>query len=74
MIKTILKHIDFLTDQIDELDREVANRMSSYQDDIDRLDSIPGIARRMAEQMLAELGTNIKDQFPSALKCVPGQG
>src|SRR5699024_3258353 len=35
-------------------------------DDIERLDSIPGIATRMAEQMLAELGTNIKEQFPSA--------
>ena len=66
MIKTILNHIDFLTDQIDTLDQEVANRVSVYQDDIDRLDSIPGIARRMAEQMLAELGTDIKKQFPTA--------
>ncbi|OIJ11508.1 IS110 family transposase [Anaerobacillus arseniciselenatis] len=66
MIKTVLNHIYFLTEQIDLLDQEVADRLSIYQEDIDRLDSIPGIARRMAEQMLAELGTNIKEQFPTA--------
>lgn len=66
MIKTILDHIDYLTDQIDKLDKEVAERMSDYQEDIERLDSIPGIAKKMAEQMLAELGTDIKKQFPSA--------
>jgi transposase len=33
---------------------------------VERLDSIPGIATRMAEQILAEVGTNAKDQFPSA--------
>ncbi|MGP4107854.1 IS110 family transposase [Virgibacillus sp. L01] len=66
MIKTILNHIDFLTKQIDMLDQEVASRVSINQEDIERLDSIPGIATRMAEQMLAELGTDIKNQFPSA--------
>ena len=66
MFKTILNHIDFLTDQIDDLDQEVASRMRSFQEDIDRLDSIPGIARRMAEQILAELGTDVKKQFPTA--------
>lgn len=66
MIKTILDHIDYLTDNVDKLDEEIALRMKDYQEDIDRLDSIPGIARRMAEQMLAELGTDIKKQFPTA--------
>lgn len=66
MIKTILEHIDFLTNNIDKLDNEIAARLKDYQEDIERLDSIPGIATRMAEQMLAELGTDIKKQFPSA--------
>lgn len=57
MLKTILKHIDFLTEQIEMLDQEVAERVSTHQDDIDRLDSIPGIATRMAEQILSEIGT-----------------
>lgn len=66
MIKTILSHIDFLSEQIDMLDQEVACRVSSFQEDIQRLDSIPGISTRMAEQILAEIGTDIKNQFPSA--------
>lgn len=66
MLKTILKHIDFLTEQIDMLDKEVAQRVSAFQEDIERLDSIPGIAKRMAEQILSEIGTDVKKQFPSA--------
>ncbi|MED1469221.1 IS110 family transposase [Bacillus salipaludis] len=48
------------------LDQEISQRVSSYQEDIDRLDSIPGIATRMAEQILAEIGTDVKNQFPTA--------
>ena len=66
MLKTILTHIDFLTEQIDTLDQEVAQRVSDFQEDIDRLDSIPGIAPRMAQQILSEIGTDVKNQFPSA--------
>ncbi|MBP1949905.1 transposase [Virgibacillus litoralis] len=73
MIKTILNHIDFLTEQIDMLDQEVANRVSIYQEDVERLDSIPGIATRMAEQMLAELGTDIRNNFLAHPKCALGQ-
>ena len=66
MIKTILTHIDFLSDQIEMLDQEITNRFTSYREDIERLDSIPGIATRMAEQILAEIGTDVENQFPSA--------
>lgn len=66
MIKTILTHIDFLTAQIELLNKEVTCRLSTHQEDIERLDSIPGIATRMAEQILAEIGTNVEKQFPSA--------
>jgi transposase len=48
------------------LDQEVEERVSSYQEDVERLDSIPGIATRMAEQISSEIGTDIKKQFPSA--------
>ncbi|XXM72316.1 hypothetical protein ACQ0QQ_22295 [Lysinibacillus sphaericus] len=63
---TILDHIDFLTDQVDKLDIEIEKRMEESQEDIERLDSIPGIGKKVAEQMIAELGTNIKEQFPTA--------
>jgi transposase len=48
------------------LDQEVAKRITPFQAKVERLDSIPGIATRMAEQILAEIGTDIKKQFPSA--------
>ncbi|MCP3765095.1 transposase, partial [Domibacillus sp. A3M-37] len=66
MIKTILTHIDFLSEQVEILNQEVAARLTSSQEDIERLDSIPGISTRMAEQILAEIGTNVGKQFPSA--------
>ncbi len=66
MLKTILTHIDFLTEQIEMLDQEIAKRVSTYQEDLERLDSIPGIATRMAEQILAEIGTDVGNQFPTA--------
>ncbi|MCM3113828.1 IS110 family transposase [Neobacillus sp. MER 74] len=79
MLKTILGYIDFLTEQIEILDTEVADRVSSHQEDVSRLDSIPGIATRMAEQILSEIGTDVKKQFPTAAHMcswaglVPGQ-
>nr|WP_221401454.1 IS110 family transposase [Paenibacillus phyllosphaerae] len=66
MIKTILNHIDFLSEQIAILDQEVALRVTPFHDYVERLDSIPGIATRMAEQILAEIGSDIEKQFPSA--------
>jgi transposase len=66
MLKTMLTHVDFLNEQITELDAEVAKRLDPFQEDIDRLDMIPGIARRTAEQILAEIGTNVGSRFPSA--------
>jgi len=73
LLKTILKHVNFLTEQIEMLDQEVAERVSFHQEDVDRIDSIPGIATRMAEQILSEIGTDVKNQFPSELIYVLGQ-
>ncbi|SDP24707.1 Transposase, partial [Paenibacillus sp. yr247] len=66
MLKTMLTHVDFLNEQITDLDAEVAGRLDPFQEDIERLDTIPGIARRTAEQILAEIGTNVGSRFPSA--------
>ncbi|GAA1385427.1 hypothetical protein GCM10009597_46720 [Peribacillus frigoritolerans] len=73
MLKTILKHIDFLTEQIEMLDQEVEERVSSYQEDVERLDSIPGIATRMAEQFHLKLGLILRNSFQVQLICVLGQ-
>ena len=37
MLKTILKNIDFLTEQIEMLDQEVAKRVDSFKEDVELL-------------------------------------
>lgn len=66
MLEAQLKHIDFLDEQITKLDEEVKARMLPFEKDLERLDTIPGVGRRNAEQILAEIGTDVKNQFPSA--------
>jgi transposase len=60
-----LAHIDFLDEQISRLDAEVAERTRPFAADIARLDTIPGVSRRVAEILVAEIGTAL-DRFPTA--------
>lgn len=65
MLAAQLRHIDFLDEEIAKLDEEMKARMLPFEEDLELLDTIPGVGRRTAEQILAEIGTNM-DQFPSA--------
>lgn len=65
MLKVQLRHIDELDRLIEQLDAEIKERMDPFEEDLERLDTIPGVARRSAEQILAEIGTDM-DRFPSA--------
>lgn len=65
MLRWQLRHVEHLDRQIEELDTEVAERLDPYQQEIERLDTIPGVSRRTAEVILAEVGVNMK-QFPDA--------
>jgi transposase len=60
-----LKHIDFIEEQIDELSREIERRMLPFKDPLERVATIPGVGKRTAEMVLAEMGTDMAD-FPSA--------
>jgi transposase len=59
-----LAHIDFLEEQIGQLDAEVARRTRPFEAAIARLDTIPGVSRRIAEILVAEIGTAL-DRFPT---------
>lgn len=65
MLAAQLRHIDYLDDEIGRLDEEIKRRMLPFEEDLELLDTIPGVARRTAETIVAEIGTNM-DQFPSA--------
>lgn len=60
-----LKHLDFIDEQIERLDEEVARQLSPTEEDIERIMTIPGVGRRSAEHLIAEIGTNM-GRFPSA--------
>ncbi|MGF9798597.1 IS110 family transposase [Brevibacillus agri] len=60
-----LRHIDYLDEEIGRLDEEIKRRMLPFEEDLELLDTIPGVARRTAETIVAEIGTHM-DPFPSA--------
>lgn len=49
---------------LQELDEDILNRLNESEDLIKRLDEIPGVGRRSAEVIIAEIGTDM-GQFPS---------
>ena len=65
MLRSHLNHIDFLDSQIAELSEEVSNRTASLEEQKELLDDVPGVGRRVAEEVLAEIGGDMS-RFPSA--------
>jgi len=65
MVAQQLAHIDYLDEAIERVSTEVAERLAPFDTTIDRLDVIPGVGRRTAEILLAEIGTDMT-RFPSA--------
>ncbi len=61
----LLAHIDFLDETIEQVSREIAERLRPFDEEIARLDTIPGVGERTAQVMAAEIGLDM-DQFPSA--------
>jgi transposase len=60
-----LAHMDFLEETIERVSTEIAERLRPAEDAITRLMTIPGVGRRTAEVMVAEMGTDMA-QFPTA--------
>jgi transposase len=54
-----LAHLDALDGVIDEVSAEIERRLRPFAAALDLLDTIPGIARRGAEIILAELGADL---------------
>lgn len=65
MVAQQLAHIDYLDDAIQHVSAEVAQRLAPFEPILERLDGIPGVGRRTAEILLAEIGTDMS-RFPSA--------
>lgn len=65
LLRSHLRHLDFLDEEITRIDKEVTKRMHSSEEAIKRLDEIPGMGRRSAEEVVAEIGTDAS-RFPDA--------
>lgn len=65
MLDSLLRHLTFLDEEIARLDAEVTERMRPFEEEIQRVTEMPGMGRRNAEEILAEIGTDMS-RFPSA--------
>jgi transposase len=65
LVPRILAAIDFLDGQIVDLDARIAELERPFAEAVERLDAIPGVGRRVAETIIAEIGGTVT-RFPSA--------
>ena len=64
MLAIQLDRLNCLGEQIETLDLEVARRVDPFEETVAAVDTIPGIGRRTAEVIVAEMGTDMS-RFPS---------
>src|SRR5262249_16946358 len=60
-----LGHIAFLEQTIEQVSAEIQERLRPFEDELGRLETIPGSGRRVAEILVAEIGTDMS-HFRSA--------
>jgi len=65
ILSQLLADISWLEEQLEEVNAEIANRLKDQQELLDRLDEIPGVNRRVAEVIAAEVGPDVR-AFPTA--------
>ena len=65
LIGAILNHLDFPDEQIDRLSDAIEERLAPFGAAVELLCTIPGVGRRTAEVILAEIGPDMS-VFPSA--------
>lgn len=65
LLRSQFRLLESIEAEIARLDEEVAERMRPFQAALERLDEIPGIGRRAAEQILVQTGTDMR-RFPTS--------
>jgi len=64
MLESILGHIDFLDEWIERVSKEIGERILPFERQIKLLDTIPGVNRKTAEVIIAEIGVDMS-KFPT---------
>ncbi|MCL6479330.1 MAG: IS110 family transposase [Peptococcaceae bacterium] len=65
MLDLQLRHVDSLDLAIARLNEEIEERMRPFERELSLLDTIPGVGRQAAEQIIAEIGVDMS-RFPSS--------
>jgi transposase len=73
ILSQLLADIGWCEEQIAEASGMIAARLKDQEELLDRLDDIPGVNRRVAEVVLAEVGSDVK-RFPTARHLVSWAG
>ena len=60
-----LRHIEALEVSIAQVSTEIGERLRPFETELVRLDTIPGVGRRIAEILVAEIGLDMR-RFPTA--------
>jgi transposase len=64
IVSAILAHLDFLDEQIQLLSDEIEAQLAPFAEAVELLCTIPGVQRRTAEVIVAEIGLDMS-RFPS---------
>src|ERR1700726_2829845 len=67
LLKMAMEQLQFLEQQISQLDQEMASLLRQHQDAVERLAEVPGLGVDSAQQIIAEVGPTAAT-FPSAEK------
>lgn len=65
LVSELLAHLEYLDESIERLSDDILKAIAPFAPAIDLLDTIPGVSRRTAEVLLAEVGPDMS-QFPSS--------
>ena len=64
LINEVLKHIDDMTERIEQMSEIIEARMRKYVNEIDKLIKMPEIGKTSAQIILAEIGQDMS-RFPT---------
>src|SRR5262245_47784819 len=65
LVTQLLAHLDYLDELIATVSAQVDDVIAPFAEDLARLDALPGVNKRTAEVILAEIGVDMR-VFPSA--------
>jgi transposase len=65
ILKELVDHVEYLEAAIDRLSARIEQQLRPFEEAIQRLDKIAGVDRRTIEDVLAEIGTDMK-RFPTS--------